>query len=243
MSKVPRNSFPHRSGGQGFSLIELLVVMFIILMIGTIVLAYADFLAPRARVTRATADLLEFRKAIQTMSIDTRTWPNGCAIGHAINRNENRSDNIVNVSGVDPNSEQGTSSFLPPTDQSGLTANAPLQQTLQSTGCGWTTGAVSRWKGPYIKTAGLIDPWGHPYWFDNAYLKHYNCCTGPNCPNSSNDPLWHATCDQGLTAAVFSLGPDGNNATPTPSNLKAYDCDDIYLELPNDYGNIIKTGC
>jgi type II secretory pathway pseudopilin PulG len=204
-----RRRFFSRKGNAGFTLIELLVVLFCIIVLALIIFRNIYNAVEKARIARAYAELAGFKKAIDTMALDTKKWPNGCTIGHALNGNpaiENSSDNEVILANA----------------QSGLRV-APTIQSISSTGCGWTTTSIAAWKGPYF-TASTTDPWGHPYWFDNDYFIKWGC---------PGDPLWHSSPS---TAVVVSLGPDGNYSYPSNTNAQSQNCDDIYIELPSDHG-------
>ncbi len=244
---------------EGFTLIELLVVLFIIALLSSVGLFLYNSAIDKANIARAEGDLLNFRKAISAMSADMGKWPNGCPIGHTIVGNEDGTTNEIPISDVAATTDPLNPVLpnLPNGDPNNPNGSAPAALTVpppRGTGsgenCHWYLAdrpeldaqnpRPAKWRGPYINSAPL-DPWGHPYWFDNDYNIRYNCCVGPSCPASSTDPHYHSSGDTYVTTAIVSEGPDGNNLPPNVgggganNNVVSSDCDDIYLELPNDH--------
>lgn len=136
----------HNKTETGFTLIELLVVIGAIGLIAAIALVNLSSAKDKSRTAKAQSDLNQIFKAAEQISTDTGKWPGGCTIG-------------------------ATSSALIQLESpgSGLTAQ-PSPGTTQSP-CSWSAGDLAGWRGPYVSTGGLIDPWGNSYYFDASYTQ------------------------------------------------------------------------
>ncbi len=262
----------------GFSLIELLIVMAIIITLCAGGFLTYDWYTYRANVAKAQSELTSLRNAVLNMTNDTGRWPLGCIPGHALSNTESGSCNEIPLNDKqaglgmtsDCGSECGNNKLCTPsyddkycglagggssshnscaTDSDCTVAGEtcipnPSPRSNCATGCGWPPAALGSclgytgWRGPYATGSGL-DPWGHPYWFDNDYRIGFNCPTSPYRTTALGGTAT-STNDVGLIAALVSLGPDGNNSSPnvgaSQNNVTSSDCDDIFVELPSDHG-------
>lgn len=162
----------------GFTVVELLIVIVVLGILAAIVLNVFGGVQQRARTTSAEAELQGVDKAIAALSVDTGKWPNGCAIG------------------LNSNPEV----FIQLAD-AGL-AQSPTAGVID-TDCEWTAQDISNWRGPYLQTNEIIDPWNNSYVFDPDYYPWRNCDDKTEAP---------------AVAVVVSYGPDATE----------YSCDDIY---------------
>ena len=135
---------------NGFTIVELLIVIVIIGILATLVLNTFSNAQNNARIAKAEAELQTVDKAIQALNVDTGKWPNGC------------------VAGIQSNPEVEIE-----------LASAGLTQTpsvgVVDTDCEWTTANVADWKGPYVADETIIDAWDNSYVFDPDYYAWRNC--------------------------------------------------------------------
>lgn len=138
-----------RRGTQGFTLIEILVVIAIIGVLST--LAVISMMRARAlgKEAAAQADMSTIRIAITLLLEDTGKWPNGCDPDGASNPEVNIND-----------------------AQAGIVSQPTVGD--QGDGCEWTAEDVAAWDGPYIVDT-LNDAWGNAFWFDPDYTGYANC--------------------------------------------------------------------
>lgn len=76
---------------RGFTLIELLVVIAIIGILSSVVLASLNSARDRGEVANAEQQLINIRTAINVLSVDTGSWPDGKTLGvieEGVNGNE-----------------------------------------------------------------------------------------------------------------------------------------------------------
>lgn len=177
---------------SGFTLIELLVVLAIISLLITIVLIGVGGATRKAKLNKTKSDLVQLRKAIMLLEQDTGKWPNGCPINQLADP-EIKLDN----------------------PQAGLTTQPTVGVVMSP--CEWTSQEVAEWKGPYLGSSGVRDPWGNSYWFDPDYMGISGCCGGPpavpypGCPGLFN----------GQAIVSFSIDPDQT----------WYSCNNIAMDL------------
>jgi type II secretory pathway pseudopilin PulG len=220
---------------SGYTLIEIMVILFIIAIILAAFIANIDPILDRSRTARAKTELNQLRTAVTRMAIDTRTWPYGVPRGTVTRACNPRP----------PTYQDGIEVPLLPAGPTGLIA-AP------SAGSGtipWTAAAVAAWKGPYFATnsldqwgqPALTDAWGNLYYFDPDYNPRIHCPGHPNYTDRINQnvvgsPSYNPTdtCDVGYytdkysVPALVSIGP---NHTSAATGGAEYDCDDVYVEL------------
>jgi prepilin-type N-terminal cleavage/methylation domain-containing protein len=116
------------------------------------------------------------------------------------------------------------SAYCPPRTGSGN----EVDLSTAAAGLVATDGTYPNWTGPYIKD--VLDPWGHPYFFDEDYF----CTSGAvGCKGKSDTSVAGAS-------VIVSCGPDGmigdDPSNPQPSNGSgcAYNDDNVvYLLCQN----------
>ena len=138
-----------RSGGHGFTLLEILVVIGIIAVLAT--LAVLSMMRARAigKETATQADISSIQIAITLLIEDTEKWPNGCDPNTVSNPEVNIND-----------------------AQAGIVSQPTVGD--QGDGCEWTAEDVAAWGGPYIVDT-LNDAWGNAFYFDPDYTAYANC--------------------------------------------------------------------
>ncbi|MFW6209961.1 MAG: prepilin-type N-terminal cleavage/methylation domain-containing protein [Patescibacteria group bacterium] len=140
---------------QGFTLVEMLVVVVIITLLGGIVMLSVYDSTRNANRATAEAEIKDIATAIIRLAGDTGKFPNGCPAG-AVNNPE-----------IDLNQPAA-----------GLVSPPPEGETYPGSDshevCAWRTEDVARWNGPYYDGE-LTDPWGHAYWFDPDYAPYREC--------------------------------------------------------------------
>ena len=128
---------------EGFSLIEILVVIGIIGLLGTIAIVGLNQAREQAKTTKATADIATIRKAIDILANDTNEWP-----GHQT------VDSVCASCGSNELCGDGCTNTL---------SSGPGGLTQNDSGTPY-----SNWDGPYMAII-PIDPWGNQYFFDTDY--------------------------------------------------------------------------
>jgi len=167
----------------GFTIVELLIVMAIIAILASIVFSTFNTIQEQGRNSVAQKELLSSELAILKMSLDVNKLPNGCPIGDL--------------------------SSLPvaiEAPEAGLVEAPPEGVILNP--CVWTAEDIVDWRGPYLGTDEVLDPWNNSYIFEAGYTAYSNC---PSQPTAQAAP------------SVASYGADG----------QPYTCDDHFRILDN----------
>ena len=184
---------------QGFTLIELAVVLAIISVLAAVltpvVIGYVD----QARVVRATADVKTLADAVRLFQRDTGRWPIYTSLSSA-NSDTAAADMLIGT---------GSSATLGST-WSSLTTTADLFTHLNTNTLGISTGAqvgnaIGRvaYRGPYLGTL-ETDPWGNRYIVTAKNLK----------TSGATSSYW---------AFVISAGQNGTmDTSPTQANTTAF---------------------
>lgn len=142
---------------HGFTLVEILVAVALILILISVVAMNYTQAGERARIARAETQLLDIRNGIALMAKDTGLYPRGCP--------------PRGTSNPELDLDSGWSGLL---TRPGVGAGA-------SGDCNWTAEAVNRWNGPYVET--VIDPWGNAYHYDPDYFPYSAAgCAKPDEP-------------------------------------------------------------
>jgi prepilin-type N-terminal cleavage/methylation domain-containing protein len=131
---------------KGFTILELLVVISIMVILSTVVFAFLGAARERSKIAKAKAEIQQFATSTILLQNDTGKWLNGCPPGV-------REDFEVSL-----DSTEAGIMYRPLGVASGLPQTPP---------CVWSDQEIASWKGPYAR--GAIDPWGHPYLFDPDY--------------------------------------------------------------------------
>jgi prepilin-type N-terminal cleavage/methylation domain-containing protein len=189
---------------QGFTLVELVVVIAIIAVLSSVVAPNVFKSIEKARKARAIKDLQSLNIGVAALYVDTGKFPNGCPISSA-------------------NPEVALD-----TPASGLFSR-PVVGVVEGP-CEWTVDAVARWDGPYMSNhGGGTDPWGTTYIYDPDYA-FCNAGAYPvaSCPSDTSRFLLEtcrSACRGALNCAppmLISNGPD----------KMTYTCDDVILSPP-----------
>lgn len=183
---------------QGFSLMELLVVLGIIGLLSTLSMAIVGEARERSKISSAQHDIDQLYKAITMMANDTGQWPghqSADVICAGCNNNE--------ICGPDINSNDCAAGGLDD-EVSGITQND-------------TGTPYANWSGPYMLSM-PEDPWGYEYFFDTDYaIKNTDGtpCDGGVVPVDCREAV-----------VVGSYGPD-RLGRPTNGTAGAYGGDDV----------------
>lgn len=130
---------------SGFTLIELLVVLAIIGLMAAIATVSYGVARDKSRNGKAQGDIKQLYTASEQMGIDTSKRPGGCAFSQT-------------AAGV---------MILLNSANSGLETQPTVGTTVSP--CAWTTTDIAGWKGPYLSSSTMLDPWGTAYYFDMGY--------------------------------------------------------------------------
>lgn len=184
---------------NGFTIIDLLVVISIIGFLTTFAIFQLNSTREKAKKVKAGTDLKVLQESIDRLANDTDQWPNHDVIDVVCNGPQCGSNEIC---GLDKN------------------ADSPCAAQLSSPAAGIisTDGSFPKWAGPYIQTIPK-DPWGYEYYFDSDYLigadKKPCGCSQSGPPYPANSCFW--------AVVVGSYGP--NNIGHSINAY--YDCDDV----------------
>jgi len=163
---------------KGFGLIEMLVVIAVIGILASIVLVNASNVKEKAKIVQAKATAKQIYNAIVILENDTGFWP-----GHK------------QPYEIEPGaSGNEICDDLPPND-------CEFKFSDPEAGLAATDGGYPDWKGPYVLSSQLTDPWGSEYFFDTDYDIE-------------------AGAGQKWAVVIGSYGPNGQG-------LNQYDSDDI----------------
>jgi len=196
-----------RTGRSGFTLFEVIVVVAAIAILALILTPLVRNFLADSRVSRAHGDVETIAAAVATLHTDTTRWPytnaNGPA-GVSVTR-------LVSSPHVATGTAEGAGSdaarwgtwgtakhlgdFLywnnPDNDSGADGANA------NEADADYATSGPNAWKGPYLESYDVDDPWGHAYVVNVRYL-----------PGGGYEG------DQRHRVLVLSAGPDGRWSTP-----------------------------
>ena len=127
-----------------FTVLELFVVCAVCALVVWILILVISDVIQKSRITRAESDTRAILQGVELLVHDTDNWPGGCT-----------PDGLWNEYIALDKSHAGLVS-TPPVDRYGA--------------CEWTPEEVGRWKGQYVTSKLLHDPWGQPYIFHMNYL-------------------------------------------------------------------------
>lgn len=133
---------------NGFTIIELLIVIAIIGLLSSVVLASLNSARQKAKIAKAKVDLNQILKAMLMYEHDTGELPR-------------RGDNC---------SEIYCCGASPPYDIDNPGCVAEWNSTMSAL----TANDGQGWNGPYLSSKILEDPWGHHYLYDDNYV-NANC--------------------------------------------------------------------
>jgi len=158
-----------RMGKSGFSLLELLIVLAIILLLTAVVVPMVDNYLAQAKIAKAQTDVEAFRSAFNLFRMDVGALPScsGC--------NPATTGYFTGLVGVEGGSSAPVGS------------DGTLQGAIQS--CMFPNNVVG-WKGPYLTTQIMADPWNMWYQYEKD-----------DCPQ----------CAAHNFSMIWSVGPDRTN--------------------------------
>lgn len=171
---------------SGFTLIELMVVIAIIGILASVVLSSLDTARYSARVVAAQGDLRTIQIAVTRLQNDTQQSPGGFSAGACYDSNAVLRGNALEVDHP----------------RAGLLQNDTDVNTFPN------------WKGPYLNSDTILDPWGRKYLMESRYL-----CTEGEVAEKNGQCVageWYS--------AIQSRGANG-------SPINTYDADNIALIL------------
>jgi prepilin-type N-terminal cleavage/methylation domain-containing protein len=199
---------PHRRrNDSGFTMLELIVVVAAIAILAAILTPMVLKLIDDSRVSRAENEVEAIATAVSALYKDTARWPytnaNGPS-GTAVSRLVS-SANVVKTAATGAGSgaaswgTYGTAKQLgdflywnnPDNDSNANGSNA------NQTNADYATSGPGAWKGPYLESYSVDDPWGHAYVINVRYL-----------------PGGGYAGTQRHKVMVISAGPDGLWSTP-----------------------------
>lgn len=170
---------------QGFTIVELLIVIVVIGILAAIVIVAFNGVSNSAREGKIKAELRDAKQAIQRLEIDTNGTVFGCA---------------TRTFGPEGSLQAAGTGLV----------SAPTTAMPDNEGCTWSSGAVASWKGPYLPS--YLDPWGRSYRIDldyficesgaarliaavvsmgeNGALNYPSTTTSGACANSGSDDIY-----------------------------------------------------
>jgi len=137
---------------RGFTVIEVLVVIAVIGILVASVLPTLRDSVSQSEVAKAQSEVVQLRKAVKRLAIDTGAYPKGCG--------------TVETK-TSPETQDET------TDLSELVAGLTERPTGAGTNCSWADDDTDAWAGPYMEMVPQ-DPWGNNYIFDPNYPDQSN---------------------------------------------------------------------
>jgi prepilin-type N-terminal cleavage/methylation domain-containing protein len=188
---------------SGFTLLEIVVTLFIIGVLAAILTPMATKYVDEARVTRATEEVQKIADAILTFNKNTGKWPIFTAGANITVTTSTfqvlQSPGTYPGCSVDCNTS-GWSPIVGKIDQ--------LSNSLELNAEGYTTIGKFAWRGPYVTNPGA-DPWGNSYVVNAGALAFglnqaaFVLSAGPN---GKIDTSFSQNIGSGSTAVV--IGPD-----------------------------------
>ena len=176
-------------GSRGFTLLELLVVLGIILLLTAVAVPMVDNYLAQAKVAKAQTDIEAFRSAFNLFRLDVGGLPScpGCnpmAMGYC-----------TCLAG------------LPGSNTQGINSNGTIDGALNSS---MFPNNIIGWKGPYMTTQILKDPWDMWYQYEkddcNECSTHNFSMIWSIGPNRMNE-VWDETSNDGTARGddIFAL--------------------------------------
>ncbi|PKM37309.1 MAG: hypothetical protein CVV06_06530 [Gammaproteobacteria bacterium HGW-Gammaproteobacteria-10] len=222
----------HTQYSNGFTLLELLVVITLLAIIATAGLVSYDGTQDEARVTTTRFEMGEIRKALLQFRKDTGELP--CRVYRVGNYEPDKAA-MIHLN-FEPLSANPTSAGYYDWCRDAVTGQVnnslnmlhtfPYDDTdTDYTGMLWNSDTRRGWNGPYINEQGLTDAWGNRYILLDPELDfraHYRCrikstgdgydITGDayDCLNADDEDFTPSTHSLPANVArLVSLGPNG----------------------------------
>lgn len=190
-----------RSGRSGFSLIELMAVVTIIIILAGLVVGGMGFVNERQAKEKAKVQIQLLSKAIEEYKLDMGSYPGtSAAFGGAAATGQGGDYSQVLYTALFYEGYQYTSQTNPPSNWTRATKIYLPELDPRNNKQGWVTSTTGTTPTANLK---VVDPWG------NNYL--YRTGTGAQNPDFD---LW-------------SKGKDGNTNTSNPDMKQAANKDDI----------------
>lgn len=180
-----------RNGRAGFTLIELMAVITIIIILAGLVVGGMAFVTDRQAKEKAKVQIALLSKAIEEYKLDNGTYPPTANKTGTFATSAGTSTSSILFDYLFWDSDRDGSGGVGDTDQKIYIPELDPATSKQ----GWTSGTAS-------KTTTIIDPWGNQYCYRTATDSTGKANTGTQNPDFD---LW-------------SMGKDGQSNPDTPSN-------------------------
>ena len=145
--------YPKHMTKNGFTLIEIAVVLSIIAIMAGILTPMVGNYIGEARLTRAASETQSIASAILNFNKDTGKWPIFISAGTITTSSTIYT--TLEGPGTDPTCSGCGSTWLP-------ASRGDVSAILERNAPGYTTSGKFAWRGPYTSNVGS-DPWGHRY--------------------------------------------------------------------------------
>lgn len=184
---------------RGFTLIEIVIAVAIVAIIAAAISPMVFRHLEDAKVSRAQSETETIATAVLSYYKDTGSWPYTNANGPSGNRIERvvSSTQVATGTGPDAAARANRWGTRNPTKQLGdyLYYNNADDDSgpngADQSGQDWPTSGRNAWKGPYVDSYEITDPWGNAYVINSRYLpggrytgtvrhKVYVLSAGPN---------------------------------------------------------------
>lgn len=189
MTSPAAGSAPTSSRSSGFTLVEGIVVLSVVLLLTGIAVPMLSSYMEDDRRARAEADCKVIRAAMMSFYKDVGVYPARNSAG----ANNQLYSLLTGPTMPTSNPWSATHDFATwgiSGARGDLLNNHLLTNTPQgSTGGAYPTTGTARWRGPYLATSSPLDPWGRPYVINvisghsaNAtdYMRLFVLSAGPN---------------------------------------------------------------
>src|SRR6185436_5690626 len=149
-----------KRGVQGFSMMELVVVLAVIAILATLITPIITSYVDKAKINKAQSDVRNLVAALNQFNSDTKTFP---IFTSSLQVPNGLVFEVVASDGLDPAQAIGISGWI-------TTNTGNLKSMLNENSLLMATVGGSAWNGPYTGIIGE-DPWGSKYLVTSRALK------------------------------------------------------------------------